>query len=132
IEMDNFETPSLFEDQDLQDTAESSFQDDTQEAQNKVRQLSDYLDEGIPFEDLPFRMRGNKLQVWKNDVWKDLTNYDGSFKEKAVIDSILSEIHETPRRSTPAESRREVIKQEVEKLYEHMGYNAEENIELNL
>lgn len=112
------------------------------QTQTKVQQLSDYLDEDIPFEHLRFRLLGKRLQFRKGGVWKDLTNYDGSFKKRSEISAVLTDIdfvsdrdiprvYEAPKRSTLAENRRELTKQEVENLYKHMSYDSE-NIDLNL
>jgi len=145
IQMDDIDesTPLISsEQQEYLDQQETSFGEPSSgEIQTKVQQLSDYLDEDVP-PDHHFRMQGKKLQFRKDGIWKDLCNYDGSFKEHSEIYKILTDInfvsesdipqvYETPKRSTVADSRREIVKQEVEKLYKHAGYDGE-NIDLNL
>ena len=141
-------TPLISSEQQEYREQETSFQypDQQESTESKVRQLSNYLDERNPFDHLRdrFRVQGKRLQFSKDGIWKDLTNYDGSFKEQSEIASILADkkidfvsdreipqLYETPKHPTAASSRREIVKQEVEKFYNHMGYDRQ-NIDLNL
>ena len=145
IQMDDIDdesTPLISsEQQEYLDQQETSFQhpQQEQELQTRVQQLSDYLDEDVPPSNY-FRMQGKVMQFRKDGIWKDLTNYDGTFKDHSELHRILisfvsdrdvSQVHDTPKRSTVSESRREIVKQEVEKLYKHVGYETE-NLDLNL
>ena len=95
IPMDDIDeqTPLISSEQQEYLEHETSFQyPDQHETESRVRQLANYLDEHIPFEHLGhrFRVQGKKLQFRKDGIWKDLTNYDGSFKEQSEIASILT------------------------------------------
>ena len=136
-DLDDESTPLISpEQQEYLDQQETRFQRPRQEQkiQNRIQQLSDYLDEDVPPSNY-FRMQGKKLQFRKDGIWKDLTDYDGTFKDHSelqfVSDREIPQVYETPRRSTMSESRREIVKQELEKLYRHVGYETD-NIELNL
>ena len=139
IQMDDIEsTPFIsLEQQEYLDQQETSFQRPQQQEilQSRIQQLSDYLNADIPLSKY-FRMQGKKLQFLKEGIWKELTDYDGTFKDHSKIlagisDHDVSQIHETPKRYTGSEVRTEILKQEVEKFYKHIGYEAE-NLDLNL
>ena len=110
---------------------------------SRVAELFTYIEgsgvENVPFElqNLDqFKMQGERL-IYKG---KPLTNYDGSFKAVDEIAPVLTGVvfvderdipQIIPRRPGITAQREEIVKQLVDKLYEHMGY-GKENLNLNL
>lgn len=118
---------------------------------SRVAELLTYI-EGNGVENVPFEMQNlgkfsirGKLLLYEE---KPLTNYDGSFKRVDEIVPLLTgldfvneqdipQMNETPKRPvtiskrTANEQRGEIVKQLVDKLYDHMAYDKN-NLDLNL
>ena len=59
----------------------------------------------------------------------DLTNKDETLRPEFVDDQSIPQVYETPR--APTNLRRDLLRQTVEKVYDHLGLDKE-NLELNL
>ena len=133
-EIGEIDLPSMSENQQeyLQENQETSFTNlvDQQTTKTRVRELSNNLVENVPFElEQRFRLHGKRLQFRKGGEWKDLTRWDGTFKQKSQIGLIFKDPHDEV--STATKSRTEIVKQEVKKFYKHIG-NSRVDSFLNL
>ena len=123
-EIEEIDLPSMSENQEeyleQQETSFTNLAKDQQTTNTRVRELGNYLGENIPFDlEHRFRLQGKRLQFRKGGEWKNLTNWDGTFKQQSQIGSIFKDPHDGVSAAT--KSRTEIVKQEIERFHEHIG-----------